>query len=100
MDASHRLSLCMIVRDSSRTLPACLASISPWVDEIVVVDTGSNDDTRDIAVRDGAHVFDFPWSDSFSAARTSPYDMPPGNGCSGWIRMTLSVSKMGEVYVP
>jgi tetratricopeptide (TPR) repeat protein len=69
MAKSVRLSLCMIVRDSSRTLPACLGSIAPWVDEMVVVDTGSLDDTRSIAIQHGAKVFDFPWCDSFSAAR-------------------------------
>ena len=63
------LSLCMIVRDSSRTLGSCLDSIVPWVDEMIVVDTGSTDDTRQIASSHGAKVFDFPWCDSFSAAR-------------------------------
>lgn len=63
------LSLCMIVRDSSRTLPACLQSIRPWVDEIIVVDTGSVDDTREIARSFGAQVHEFPWIDDFSAAR-------------------------------
>ena len=64
-----RLSLCMIVRDSAETLPACLESIKPWVDEMVVVDTGSNDNTREIAADFGARVFEFPWPDSFSIAR-------------------------------
>lgn len=64
-----RLSLCMIVRDSARTLPACLASIAPWVDEMVVVDTGSLDETRTIAVQHGAKVFEFPWCDDFAKAR-------------------------------
>lgn len=63
------LSLCMIVRDSSRTLGACLQSIAPWVDELIVVDTGSQDDTRTIAKSFGAKVFEFPWCDSFAAAR-------------------------------
>ncbi len=63
------LSLCMIVRDSAGTLPACLESIRPWVDEMIVVDTGSLDETVAIAQRMGARVFHFPWCDDFSAAR-------------------------------
>lgn len=69
-DSNHvRLSLCMIVRDNSRTLSACLESIRPWVDEIVVVDTGSHDETPQIASSFGARLFYFPWCDDFSAAR-------------------------------
>jgi tetratricopeptide (TPR) repeat protein len=63
------LSACLIVRDSARTLRACLESIRPWVDELVVVDTGSLDDTADIALKMGGRVFHFPWCDDFSAAR-------------------------------
>jgi GT2 family glycosyltransferase len=64
-----RLSLCMIVRNSSRTLRQCLSSIRPWVDEMIVVDTGSTDDTVRIAEELGAQVHLFEWSDSFAAAR-------------------------------
>ena len=64
-----RLSLCMIVRDSSQTLPACLESIRPWVDEMVIVDTGSVDDTPRIVEAFGGRLFHFPWCDDFSAAR-------------------------------
>ena len=63
------LSLCMIVRNSAATLPACLESIRPWIDEMVVVDTGSQDDTPAIAEYYGARLFHFPWCDDFSAAR-------------------------------
>ena len=59
----------MIVRDEERVLGACLESVSPWVDEIIVVDTGSTDRTVEIAQKAGAKVFDFPWRDDFSAAR-------------------------------
>src|SRR5262245_3700385 len=64
-----RVSLCMIVRDEESNLSPCLESVADLVDEIVVVDTGSTDRTRDIAQRLGARVFDFPWVDDFSAAR-------------------------------
>lgn len=63
------VSLCMIVRDSAATLPACLESIRPWVDELIVTDTGSVDNTREIAARFDARVFEFPWIDDFAAAR-------------------------------
>jgi glycosyltransferase involved in cell wall biosynthesis/Flp pilus assembly protein TadD/2-polyprenyl-3-methyl-5-hydroxy-6-metoxy-1,4-benzoquinol methylase len=64
-----RLSLCMIVRDNARTIDQCLESIRPWVDEIVVVDTGSTDDTPAIAARHGARLSKFEWCDDFAAAR-------------------------------
>ena len=63
------LSLCMIVRDSGRTLSASLDSIRPWVDEMIVVDTGSIDQTVQIAQERGANVSTFPWCDDFAAAR-------------------------------
>jgi tetratricopeptide (TPR) repeat protein len=59
----------MIVRDSARTLDACLLTISPWVNEKIIVDTGSSDNTRQIAERFGATVFELPWPDDFAAAR-------------------------------
>ncbi len=63
------LSLCMIARDNRRTIRQALQSIQPWVDEMIVVDTGSLDETPEIAAELGAHVFRFPWCDDFSAAR-------------------------------
>jgi tetratricopeptide (TPR) repeat protein len=59
----------MIVRNEEHNLPACLESAADLVDEIVVVDSGSTDRTRKVARRFGARVFDFPWVDSFAAAR-------------------------------
>jgi glycosyltransferase involved in cell wall biosynthesis/cytochrome c-type biogenesis protein CcmH/NrfG len=63
------LSLSMIVRNEAHTLPACLESLREVVDEIVIVDTGSQDDTPEIARRYGARLFHFPWQDDFAAAR-------------------------------
>jgi tetratricopeptide (TPR) repeat protein len=63
------LSLCMIVKNEAKSLPRCLESVRGVVDEIVVVDTGSTDDTVAVAERYGARVFHFRWCDDFSAAR-------------------------------
>jgi O-antigen biosynthesis protein len=68
-DSPVRLSLCMIGRDNCETLRPCLESIRPWVDEIIFVDTGSVDETPQIAAEFGAKLFEFPWCDDFSAAR-------------------------------
>jgi GT2 family glycosyltransferase/Flp pilus assembly protein TadD len=64
-----RVSLCLIVKNEEANLPACLESVSGLVDEIVVVDTGSTDATKSVAARFAAKVADFPWVDSFAAAR-------------------------------
>jgi len=67
----NALALVMIVRDEEASLERCLASARAWVDEIVVVDTGSSDATPEIARRLGARVGSFAWSDDFSAARNA-----------------------------
>jgi tetratricopeptide (TPR) repeat protein len=73
-----RVTLTMIVRDEAATLARCLASVADLVDEIVVVDTGSTDTTRDVAAGFGARVFDHPWTDSFADARNASLDHATG----------------------
>ena len=63
------VSLCMIVKNEEKQLARGLHSVKPVVDEIVIVDTGSTDRTKEIGVAFGAHVVDFPWGDDFSKAR-------------------------------
>lgn len=63
------LSLCMIVKNEADDLPRCLASVKPYVDEIIVVDTGSQDGTPELALKYGAKVSYFEWCDDFAAAR-------------------------------
>jgi tetratricopeptide (TPR) repeat protein len=63
------VSLCIIAKNEKEHLARCLNSAKPIVDEIIVVDTGSTDETKDIATAFGAMVFDFEWADDFSKAR-------------------------------
>jgi glycosyltransferase involved in cell wall biosynthesis len=67
--ADITLSVCLIVKNEAQMLPACLRSVRAIADEIVVVDTGSDDDTVAIATSFGARVSDFKWQKDFSAAR-------------------------------
>lgn len=64
-----RVSLCMIVKNEEHNLPDCLRSVADLVAEVIVVDTGSTDRTKEAARGFGARVYDFPWVDSFAAAR-------------------------------
>ncbi|CAM2934718.1 glycosyltransferase family 2 protein [Paenibacillus sediminis] len=63
------ISLCMIVKNEEKVLARCLESVSTLVDEIVIVDTGSTDRTKEIAMYHTDKVYDFKWSNDFSAAR-------------------------------
>ena len=73
------LSVCMIVKDEADKLPLILGDIRGVADEIIVVDTGSTDETIEIAKSAGAQVFDFPWCDDFSAARNYSLDQATGD---------------------
>src|SRR6478609_8235120 len=61
----------MIVRDEARSITRCLDSVRDVVDEMVVLDTGSVDDTVALAEAAGATVHHFTWVDDFSAARNA-----------------------------
>jgi len=67
----NRIALVMIVRDEARSIERCLVSALPWVDETIVLDTGSLDATPEIARRLGARVESFRWVDDFSLARNA-----------------------------
>ncbi len=73
-----RLSAALIVRDEETFLEDCLQSLAGRADEIVVVDTGSVDRSREIAADLGARVVDYPWHDDFAAARNHAIDLARG----------------------
>lgn len=67
--SSPSLALGMIVKDEAANVARCLSSVTGLVDEIIVVDTGSSDMTREIATVMGARIVDYKWNDSFADAR-------------------------------
>jgi glycosyltransferase involved in cell wall biosynthesis/tetratricopeptide (TPR) repeat protein len=77
--APARVSLTMIVKNEEANLGPCLESIHHLVQEMVVVDTGSTDKTKEIATSFGAKVVDFPWVDSFAAARNVALEHATGD---------------------
>ncbi|MHB1987107.1 MAG: glycosyltransferase [Acidimicrobiales bacterium] len=72
------LSAALIVRDESEFLAGCLQSVAGIVDEVVVVDTGSVDETPDIARRFGARLAYHQWRDDFSEARNVSLELARG----------------------
>ena len=63
------ISLCMIVKNEEKLLARCLDSVADLMDEIIIVDTGSTDKTKEIAARYTDKIYDFEWINDFAAAR-------------------------------
>ena len=63
------ISLCMIVKNEEKLLARCLDSVADLMDEIIIVDTGSTDRTKEIAARYTDKVFDFAWVNDFEIGR-------------------------------
>lgn len=75
----EKVSLCMITKNESQYITRCLNSVKDYVNEIIVVDTGSTDGTPGIAQQLGAHVSHFDWQDDFSAARNFSLEKATGD---------------------
>lgn len=73
-----KLSACVIVKNEEKHLPRWLACVRQLADELIVVDTGSEDRTVEIAEAGGARVFSFPWRDDFSAAKNFALEQATG----------------------
>ena len=72
-------SLCMIVKNEEKVLARCLDSICDLMDEIIIVDTGSKDRTKEIASRYTELVYDFAWTGDFSQARNFSFSKATGD---------------------
>jgi glycosyltransferase involved in cell wall biosynthesis len=67
--SSFNISLCMLVKNEEEFLEQCLQSASPFVYEMIIIDTGSSDRTVEIATKFGARVISVEWEDDFAAVR-------------------------------
>ncbi|MDO5522388.1 MAG: glycosyltransferase family 2 protein [bacterium] len=67
------ISLCMIVKNEEENLAKCMESVQRIVDEIIIVDTGSTDATKEIAAKYTSNIYDFKWCNDFSKARNTAF---------------------------
>lgn len=85
------ISVCIIARNEEERIEKCLSSLMPYGFEIIVVDTGSTDHTKEIAMKYATKVLDFEWCDDFSAARNFSLREASNNwifmiDCDEWIK--------------
>ena len=76
---NQKISLCMIVKNEEVNLARCLRSVQGAVDEIIIVDTGSVDQTKLVAEKAGAKVVSLEWQDNFSIARNASLELATGD---------------------
>jgi len=76
---SPSISVCMIVKDEERFLDNCVKSVTNIADEVIIIDTGSRDNTVNIAKRYTDRIYYHPWKDSFSEARNHYLDYAKGD---------------------
>lgn len=74
-----KISACVITKNEAENIVRCLQSLKPIVNEIILVDTGSTDNTIEIARQWGAKVFEYIWNDDFAAARNFALDKATGD---------------------
>lgn len=75
------ISLCMILKNEEKVLSRCLESAADLVDEIIIVDTGSTDRTKEIASAYTSKIYSYPWTDNFSDARNFSFSKATMDYC-------------------
>lgn len=86
------ISLCMIVKNEETVLARCLDSVQHLADEIIIVDTGSDDSTQEIASRYTNKIYSYPWPSILQLHETFPSPKRHKNIFSGWMQMMSSKS--------
>ena len=69
MTEQKGLSLCVVTLNDEKFISDCLSDLKDSVDELIVVDIGSSDQTIALAKHAGAHVFEYDWQESFSEVK-------------------------------
>ena len=105
-----KISACYIVKNAAEDFRRSLESVAKFVDEIVVVDTGSTDETVEVAKNFGAKIFHEPWQDDFSAPRNVALREATGdwvvfldadeyfvNGCAKNLRTAVKLAQKAQV---
>lgn len=92
------ISVCIIAKNEEKNIDRCLSSLAPYGFEIVLVDTGSTDRTKELASKYTDKIFDFVWVDDFSAARNFSLDKATNNwifmiDCDEWIE-TIDIEEL------
>ncbi len=92
------ISLCILTKNSEKMIAQCIKSAAPVADEIIVVDTGSEDKTKETAIKLGAQVYDYKWDDNFSNAK----NFLKSKATKDWILLldqdeTISSQDFGEI---
>lgn len=93
---SVKLSLCMIVKNEEASLPRCLNSVKNVVEEMILLDTGSNDQTVQIAQELGAKVYHFQWCNDFALARNEALQYVQGE----WVLVLDADEVLTAAIVP
>lgn len=92
------ISACMIVKNEEQFLQQCLDSINKLVDEIIVVDTGSSDKTKEIAKKNKAKLFDFTWNNNFADARNFSISKATGSWIL-WIDADETIAEKDHAFI-
>ena len=72
------ISIVLLVKNEEKYLNDCLESVKGLVDEIIIVDTGSTDKTKQIALEHNSQIYDYVWNNDFAGARN--YSLSKANG--------------------
>ncbi len=78
MENNILISLCMIVKNEAPRIEQVLNSVKDFADEIIIVDTGSNDNTKELASKFTDKIYDFEWVEDFSRARNFSFSKASG----------------------